>query len=240
MKHLLSTAAIGSGLLMAGHHAMAADAANKAWEGESELGIVTTSGNTDTQTINVKGKIINNSEQWRHTGKLDGLKTSSDNETTARRIQLSAKSDYKTSEFNYFFGTVVYDDDRFSGYDYRVSEAIGYGRRVIHQENLTLDLEIGPGARQSKLDNGDSESEFIVRAAAGLDWKISDTATFTQDLNIDAGEESTITKSVTALKSQIAGSLAMKVSYTIKNTSDVPPGVKKTDTETALTLVYSY
>jgi putative salt-induced outer membrane protein YdiY len=32
----------------------------------------------------------------------------------------------------------------------------------------------------------------------------------------------------------------MKLSYTVENVSDVPPGVKKTDTETAATLVYSF
>jgi len=58
---------------------------------------------------------------------------------------------------------------------------------------------------------------------------------------VDVGEDTTVTKSVTALTAQINGSLATKITYTIKNTSDVPTDdIEKTDTETAVTLVYSF
>lgn len=210
------------------------------WTGEAELGVVVTSGNTETQTINAKGKVVNESNQWKHTGTLEALNTADDERTTAEKYVLSAKSDYKFSEYKYMFARINYEDDRFSGYDYQVSEALGYGQRVIHEPDLSLDLEGGPGARQSKLKDGDSDNEAILRLAANLVWKLSDSAEFSEDLSTEIGEEATITKSVTALKSQIAGSLAMKVSVTIKNTSDVPPDTEKTDSETALTLVYSF
>ncbi|HGX93410.1 MAG TPA: DUF481 domain-containing protein, partial [Candidatus Tenderia sp.] len=71
-------------------------------------------------------------------------------------------------------------------------------------------------------------------------WDVSKTSHFTQELVSDIGEDSTVTKSVTALKTQINGSLAMKLSYTLKNTSKVPTGKEKTDTETAVTLVYGF
>lgn len=135
---------------------------------------------------------------------------------------------------------INYEDDKFSGYDYRVSEALGYGRRVIDEPTLMLSLEIGPGARQSKLETGGSDNEMTARGAAKLEWKIAETSTFTEDLTTDVGEDVTVTKSITALRAQINGSLATKITYTIKNTSDVPVGVRKTDTETAVTLVYSF
>ncbi|KAF0192935.1 MAG: hypothetical protein FD165_38 [Gammaproteobacteria bacterium] len=81
---------------------------------------------------------------------------------------------------------------------------------------------------------------MLARAAGNYVWKISDTTTFSEELTIDAGQDSTISKSVTGLKSQVAGNLATKLTLTIKNTSDVPPGVEKTDTETAVTLVYGF
>jgi len=210
------------------------------WSGEAELGLVLTTGNTETQSINAKTKVINERAAWRHTFAATVLNTADDVRTTSEKYFLSGQSDYKFSEFEYFFGIVTYEDDRFSGYDYQVSEVLGYGRRIIHEPSLTLDLEGGPGARQSKTTNGDSDNELIVRLAGNLEWKISDSADFSEQLSTEIGEDKTITKSITALKAQIVGSLAMKVSLTIKHTSEVPMGNKKTDSETALTLVYSF
>lgn len=210
------------------------------WSGEAELGLVVTTGNTETQSINAKTKVINERVKWRHTLIAEALNTADDIRTTSEKYFLSGKSDYKFSEFEYFFGIVTYEDDRFSGYDYQVSEVLGYGRRIIHEPGLTLDIEGGPGARQSETTDGDSDNELIVRLGGSLEWKISENANFSENLSTEIGEDRTITKSITALKAQIVGSLAMKVSLTIKHTSEVPAGNKKTDSETALTLVYSF
>lgn len=56
----------------------------------------------------------------------------------------------------------------------------------------------------------------------------------------DIGSDTTITRAVTALQADIVGNLAMKLSYTVEHTSQVPVGVEKTDTETAASLVYSF
>ncbi|MBL1278457.1 MAG: DUF481 domain-containing protein [Ectothiorhodospiraceae bacterium] len=210
------------------------------WTGNVELGFVNTTGNTETQIINAKAKAQLDQEKWRHTAIYESLNSSNNDSTTAERYVLNGQSDYKFSEFNYFFIMVNYENDRFGGYDYRISETLGYGRRVLHRETLTLDLEVGPGARQSKLSDNGSENEVTVRGAAKVAWKITGYSRLTEDLSADVGEDATVIKSVTALTAQINGSLATKVTYTIKNTSEVPDGVKKTDTETAVTLVYSF
>ena len=80
----------------------------------------------------------------------------------------------------------------------------------------------------------------MLRLAGSLSWNISKTSHFTQDLSAEIGEDTTVSKSVTALKTQIDGSLAMKISYTIKHTSEVPADIEKTDSETAVTLVYGF
>jgi len=213
---------------------------DNSWKGNVELGVVTTTGNTETKTINAKAKTATERKSWRHTVIIESLNSSNESKTTAERYAINGQSDYKLDDQNYFFAMVNYENDRFSGYDYRISEALGYGRRVIGSPSLSLDLELGPGTRQSKQDTGDTENEFTVRGAAKLAWKIGDNSTFSQDLSTDKGEDTTISKSVTALSAQVNGSLATKITYTIKNTSDVPAGIKKTDTETAVTLVYAF
>jgi len=210
------------------------------WKSTVELGFVTTSGNTETETLNVKASTATNRTKWRHKLSATVLRASDASQTTAEKYSLNGKSDYKLTDPAYLFVTLNYDDDKFSGYDYQATEAVGYGWRVIEDKTLQLDLEAGPGARQSRLNNGQSDTEGLLRLAATLDWQISDSSKFGEALSIEAGEDSTISKSETTLSSQVSDSLSMKLTLLLKHNSDVPPGVDKSDTQTSATLVYSF
>lgn len=210
------------------------------WKGSAELGYISTTGNTETETVKAKGSVTKEVEKWRHTADASALKSEENEITTAEKYALGWQSDYKFSKHNYFLGSIDYEDERFSGYDYRITETVGYGHRTIDEKNLTLDLEIGPGARQSKLEDGSSEDEFILRGKGKLLWTISPSSKLGEVLKVDFGEDATVTISTTELTTKINTSLAMKVGYVYKHTSDVPAGVEKTDTETTITLVYSF
>jgi len=210
------------------------------WKGEAELGYLRTTGNTETESLHMRGKLVNERKRWKNTGTLEVTDKTDTGAQTAKRWYLTGKSDYKIDDLSYLFIALSYDNDEFSGYDYQSTETVGYGYHIINKEDLKLDLEAGAGARQSKLDSGASSSEGIIRGAADLEWKISKTSTFTQFLSVEAGEDSTISRSVTALKLQIIGSLSAKLSHSIKHSSEVPVGTEKTDTESVVTLVYSF
>ncbi len=210
------------------------------WKGEAELGIVSTSGNTENTSIKARAGVVHEQGKWRHTAKFDALNTSDATRTTSERYALSGKSDYKFDERSYAFGLVNYENDRFAGFDYRTSEVLGYGYRVINQDNLTLDLEVGPGARQTQLRNSSSKNEFMGYLSGKLLWKFSPSASLSEHLTTEIGSDTTITRSVTALTAQLAGSLAMKLSFTARHISEVPASVKDMDTETAVTLVYGF
>lgn len=209
------------------------------WKASAELGYVSTSGNTETDTLNAKASAETEREKWRHRLDLTALNTSDADNTTAEKYTVTAQSDYKLTKPNYLFANINYEKDKFSAYDYQVAESFGYGRRVIDEKEMNLDLEIGPGARQSKLNTGESENEATVRAAVKYKWTISKSSTFSEVLTVEAGEETTITKSITGLSSKIDDDLSMKLTYTYKQISDVPVG-DDTDTETAITLVYTF
>jgi putative salt-induced outer membrane protein len=230
----------GIALLLTTAALAVADEAPKPWKGNAELGIVKTAGNSTTQSITAGGGITYERDRWRHSGTVDIINTSSGNVTSAERYTATGKSDYKLNALSYVFGRLGYENDRFAGFDYRTTEVIGYGRRVINAGAVTLDLEAGPGARQTKLTNDGSTNEAIGRVAGNFAWKVSATATFTEDLSSDIGQDTTVTQSITALKAQVAGNLAMKASLTLRNISTVPADKKNTDSETALTLVYGF
>jgi len=226
------------GVLLAGQ--VLAQESVPEWKGEAAIGFVMTSGNTETQSATLKSKAVNERAKWRHSAELDALNTEDHDVTTAERYLLAGQTNYKFRPRHYIFGLVSYEDDRFSGFDWRASEVVGYGYRAIERADLTLDLEVGPGARQSMPDVGDRKSEGMVRLAGNLDWKVSETTNFTEVLTSEIGEDVTISKSVTGLKTQINNTLSMKLAYTVKHTSEVPAGIEKVDRETAVMLVYGF
>ena len=77
-----------------------------------------------------------------------------------------------------------------------------------------------------------------------LDWisvkKIGTHSEFTQDIRVEGGEDNVYTESDTGFKVNIMENLAMKLSVLVKNNSDVAAEKKKTDTITAVTVVYGF
>ena len=224
----------------------AANAApDKGWESTAELGVVVTSGNTKTSSTNGKFDTNKEVEKWRFNLHAEALSSSSDNVKSAEKYLASGQANYKFNKFDYMFGLLTYNKDLFSGYEYQSTLAAGYGRRLLNDDTMTLDLEVGPGVRFSKVDtsidpNAEARSKAILRTAAKYRWKISDSSKFSEDLTSEASHESSVTKSVTGLTAKVNSSLAMKATVTVTRTTHVPVGTKENDTETALTLVYSF
>lgn len=211
----------------------------------AELGFIKTTGNTENQTSTLKADITYEVEKWRHSGHAEAYGQQADNEqgdsvVSAERYELSGQSDYKFTERDYAFGLIKLQKDRFSGFDYDHIVSFGYGRKAIKRDDMELDLEIGPGERFFKVEGGESDQEAVLRLAANYWWKISDTSLFTQELSTDIGEEITSSESVTGIQANINSTLALKFTYTIRHKSKVPDDKEKTDTETAVTLVYTY
>jgi putative salt-induced outer membrane protein len=210
----------------------------KGWKAEGELGYVDTSGNTETESIIVKLNAGYAGEMWSHSLALEHYFSSDSGQTTAERYVAALQSNYHLTPRGYLFGRLAYAKDRFAGYDYRIREVAGYGRRVLDTEKLTLKLEAGPGGRHSRSTAGDKEDELILYLSGHFLWKISDTASFTEDIRAEIGEEGTQTESVTAVKVRVVEHLSMKVSYTVRDNTDPPPGNRSTDTILAATAVF--
>ena len=243
-NHLLLTS-----LLAVSSSAFAADEVKSTvkspWKSSAEVGMVRTTGNTETQNTSIKGDIVYEEGQWKHAGHAEAFGASQEDAagistTSAERYLLLGKSDYKLSDLDYVYGLVQLQKDRFSGFEYEHVVSAGYGRKVLKKADMELDVEIGPGVRFFKVDNGVSDEEALVRLAGKYWWAITDHSKFTQDLTVEIGEDLTTTTSVTALQANINSSLAMKLSFTVKNKNEVPAATEKTDTETAVTLVYTF
>ena len=85
----------GVTMLLASGLVRAEDSDSKPWQGDAELGIIKTSGNTTTQSITTRAGITYEQDHWRHNAKIEVLNSSNSNVTTAERYLVTGKSDYK-------------------------------------------------------------------------------------------------------------------------------------------------
>jgi putative salt-induced outer membrane protein len=208
--------------------------------GRVAFGYLATSGNTKTDNMNLSFGGIYNAERWHHG--LDGLavKASSSGVDTAEAYALAWKSKYDLTDENYLFGLVAWNKDKFSGYDQQLREVFGYGRRLIDRERHLLNAEAGVGLRQYELRDGTSDDDSVLRLATDYRWTISETSRFTQTFAIETGSDNTYVEAVSALNASVWQNIALVLSYTIRNNSDVPAGTEKRDTFSAISLEYSF
>ena len=216
------------------------------FKGEGKLGLTNTSGNTETQTIVGNLKLGYTMFKWEHEAKLETLRAEDGQNLTAERYSLDLQSDYKLpNKISYLWGNFRYEDDKFSGYNYQTALTVGYGHKVIDTARTKLDLEAGVGIRKSELKAGSEPNDDLDRepiARFGLDYsqEISSNLDFTQNFLVETGSENTHLESRTGFNVKIVGNLKMGLSLDINHNTEVPPGTEKTDTITAVNLLYSF
>lgn len=222
----------------------------KSWSTAAELGAITTSGNTKGTSVTGKIDSKQELEHWSNEYVLsayfkeDEQKDSSGvarNEKSAERYFVSGKGGYKLDQDNatlFVFGS--YTDDAFGAYSKYSLVSLGYGDRLYQDDNKTLDAEIGPGYFSGRTSDDRTENGLMLRTAANFNWAFSDTASFKQTLSVEVGSDNTRTAAESSISAKLNGKMQMKAAFLVQNDSDVPLGKKKTDTQTALTLVYAF
>jgi len=210
------------------------------FSGRVGLGYLATSGNSDNESLNANFNLWWNYDPWSHSFRGQTIRSTTSSITTAKAYSLEWQSRYAINESDYIFGLVAIDDDQFSAYDSQMREVVGYGRRLMDNEKHLWNAQAGIGARQSDLRNGLSEDESILYLGSDYRLMISETSQFSQTLGIEHGSKNTYTQAVSALSAEIMENLAIVLSYTIKNNSDVLPGTEKTDTITAVSIEYGF
>ena len=230
------------------------------WDVEVDLGAISTSGNTETTSLQFKLDAKQNLDKWENQYILSSLYKDDEieqddgttsKETTAEKFFGSAKFAYLLGvEEAYMFGFGSYTDDKFGAYRTYSTVALGYGNWIYKSPSLSWFMEAGPGYFEGEQviesddvnipDSISNESGAMLRVATALEWAISSNADFKQVVSVEAGADNTRTVSETSLATTITGSLKMKVGFDISNDTEVAPGKEKTDTITYVNLVYNF
>ncbi|MFT6269246.1 MAG: putative salt-induced outer membrane protein YdiY [Alphaproteobacteria bacterium] len=222
----------------------------KELEMNGEFGFIFTTGNTETTSASAGLSAKQELEKWSNEFLLSGLykKDTVENamgeeveQTSAQKFFASGQGNYKLENPNHrVFGFASYEDDKFSNFKYQATIAAGWNQKLWDDESSSFDYSVGPGHSFSENQLGESLNSAIVRGAVNYSLNVSETARFTQTFSTEIGSDNTKSRAESALTAQIAGGLSMKLSLKFDHNSDVVVGVDKLDTETAVTLVYTF
>lgn len=204
---------------------------------ELELGAIFTGGNTKDENIKFTGTVVWMQEAWEYGLSLDGFRSSKEDELAAQRLYTVGAATYNMTADIFIQTRAAHEDDRFSGYDSQSDLSINYGQNLL-REHATMDwnYSIAAGVRTSRTPTEDFE-EAIVRVATEYQWNISENALFSQTLSVEAGNESSIGRSESAIQSDISNRMSTKFSTKLKHQTEVPIGREKTDSEASVTLL---
>ncbi|MCV2884321.1 DUF481 domain-containing protein [Aestuariibacter sp. AA17] len=244
MKYILGIPLLFTALL-----AEAQDA-SPLFEMEGEFGLIVTTGNTDTTSVKAKLSAHHELDSFSNDYIVEGLYKEDEvenddgteqSETTAQKYFVSAQLNYKLEDPNQrIFGFGSYEDDRFSGFDYQSTVAIGWSEKLWDTETSKFEYSIGPGYSYDKQENGETVKGVIVRGALDYRWNISETAVFKQLISTEVGSDNVKSKSETSVSAKLYEDISMKVALTLNHNSDVPEERENLDTQTSVTLVYTF
>ena len=223
------------GVLAAGS-ASAAD-----WTGKGSLGGVLSRGNTDMETVNANLDVATVIGGWTYKMGASFLNTVEDDVASADRFELRGEANYALTERSYLFGTLRYEDDRFTDFAYQAVLAGGYGYKFIATEATKFEGQIGLGYRKSEiLVTGEEQDEPIVRGAINFEHKLTGTTLIYDKFLVEHGKDNTYIQNALGIEVKINDAFALALDYQVRQNSEVLPGTEKTDQVLTANLVYGF
>jgi putative salt-induced outer membrane protein YdiY len=228
-------------------------AARAQWSGKAELGILSTSGNTESKAANAKLDLVHEGARWRNTLDFAALYSEGAEFATAERYEAAYQLDNKiTDRFSWFAG-LRGEQDRFSAFAYQATVSAGASYKFIDSPTTQLTASLGAGYRRSQsqeliqsdagevLDRikGDADSEPVATLSSAYEHNFTETTKITNKFLAESGSDNTALQDDLALSVNMTSSFALAVGFGVRYNSDPPPLAESTDTLTTVNLVYT-
>jgi putative salt-induced outer membrane protein len=210
------------------------------WTGKGELGGSISAGNTDDHGVSAALAFDKKTEAWEQDANLSINFKSENQETTTDRYFATYAVRHNLRPRLYAVGVLWGERDRFAGHNFRFSEGIGVGYRLLDRPRLALRVEGGPALRQSDYLVTGYEATVAARLAGYLRWQISQRLEFSQSLVTYLDTANSTVLAASALTTNLYGNLSARASYEVRHEEDPPQGREPTDTTTRATLVFSF
>lgn len=206
------------------------------WAHESELGIATVAGNTDSETYNVKQKTSYVFDLNQMTASARYLRTTAGGTESARNWDASLRYDRTTSTKMSVFTAYSLESDPYAGYVQRNNADIGVKYEIAKSIPTTWLAELGFRNTQTQFlgpaAGRDSSSNFI-RVYSEVAQVVSSTSSLRFWIEyLPSIEDSDLYRInlEPSLVSQLNSLLSLKVGYLVKYQNQiVPPVTEHTD-----------
>lgn len=210
------------------------------WNGSLDAGYTGSAGNTSTTTLLASTRASRTDGRLTHHLEARAKNTEENHSRTAEAYRLAGKEDRALGARDYLFVTLGWDKDRYSGYEWQLAAAVGYGRKLIDRPGHRLALEAGPGYHHDELPGNDTDDTGVLYAAADYALDINAGTRFIQLLSAEAGPDNTTTRALSELAVKMNSRLALKASVEFRRNSAPPAGSKNTDRTTSLALAWTF
>lgn len=246
MKKLLTATAILLAAPFTAHAGANFVEGDRTFAADAELGATVTTGNTETTSL--KGRLDMKHElgNWENQYLLEVLYKEDSGEETGKRYYGLIQGNYQLTDVDYIFANGNHEIDPFTGFDSKSTVSAGYGRKLIDTGKTLFTIEAGPGYQYKRLDDEsalaagyDTEKSWVAHGVMNFETEITDNSKFKQLFVADYGE-SFEGRSETSITANIIGALAMKFAVVVRYNSEPAEDKKSTDTETNMTLLYSF
>jgi len=225
----------------------------------AELGFLYKTGDTRSEDIKAGFNIKHEKNKWRSEVVFNILnkKTEVDDDagnkalqTTDNKWDILTQTNYTIGEVgkNYLYGNLAYEQDKFSGFSSQSSLSAGWGRHWYETKTSSFFADIGPGVkyditREIGTTPQENSAVVIIQAQARYKHKFNDFVAFEQFLvarQATKSGENSVYKSESAITAKLIDALQLKFAIRIDYDTDVEQGFENTNSETSMTLIYSF
>lgn len=211
------------------------------WTGKVSASGVVASGNShnsaaglDIEAKRPVGSYTHNISAYFDYGRSNGAETQ-------QRWGAAYKLDVAFDERTFAYGRFSYDEDAFSGFDYRLFGGLGFGHWFAKSKEIAFKLEGGPGYQYAPIDNSHAVDSYAAfYGATEFDWLIRDGVKFEQDFNATWTTPTTTLVSKTTLSTAFTDTLSTGISFLYHYETNPPDARKNADTLLRLNLTYGF
>ena len=246
MRAIVVSVALAALLSPAAAWAQAADAKKEGpprTEGSAEVGYVSTTGNSPTQSFSLGGELVNRPGLWLLEAKVRFIRNEDDITVTAQSFTGSFRASRKLNDRLSGFGQYDYLRDVFAGVEHRNATTGGLSYLALDAKPHALRASAGIGYISEQRVNADDLSTASASLGLAYAWAVSETAKLTDDFRADYGFASGAgwrIEQVAALTASLTKLFSLKLSNTVRWTSEPVPGFETTDTITSIAFVAKF
>lgn len=210
------------------------------WNGQVELGASRATGRSDNLGVYTALGFDREGIDWRHRVAARADLQRSRGVSTTERVFASWQPSYKVGRRFYGYGLGQYEYDPIQGFDGRYTAGGGLGYQLVDAGPARVEVEGGPAFRHTDRVGPEAHSNLATRASVNFRWTIAPDLELKQTsaLYLEPGDSNA--SALTTLDARLFGPLKARISYDVRYESGEGAAADSLDTQSRVTLVYSF